>query len=63
MNILTFIKKASLISTLPFISSGKYLPNFHKYKIGLQLFSVRDAMEKNPVNTLKSLKKNGIPRF
>ena len=63
MNRLTFIKKASLISTLPFISSGNSLPNFHKYKIGLQLFSVRDAMEKNPVNTLKSLKKMGYQDF
>jgi len=63
MNRLTFIKKASLISTLPFISSANSLSNFHKYKIGLQLFSVKDAMEKDPVNTLKSLKEMGYQDF
>ena len=63
MNRLAFIKKASLISTLPFISSTHSLSNFPKYKIGLQLFSVRDAMEKDPINTLKSLKKMGYQDF
>ena len=63
MNRLAFIKKASLISTTPFISSAHYLSNFPKYKIGLQLFSVRDAMEKDPINTLKSLKKMGYQDF
>ena len=63
MNRLTFIKKASLISTFPLISGAHSLSNFSKYKIGLQLFSVRDAMEKDPIDTLKSLKKMGYQDF
>ena len=63
MNRSTFIKKVSLISTLPFISGANSLPNFDKHKIGLQLFSVRDAMEKDPLNTLKNLKKMGYQDF
>tara|TARA_B100001250_G_scaffold349637_1_gene320954 strand:- start:122 stop:1012 length:891 start_codon:yes stop_codon:yes gene_type:complete len=63
MNRLTFLKKASLISTLPFISSSDSLSNFGDYKIGLQLFSVRDAMEKDPISTLKSLKEMGYEDF
>ena len=47
MNRLTFLKKASLISTLPFFSNSHSLLNFENYKIGLQLFSVKDAMEKD----------------
>lgn len=63
MNRLTFLKKSSLISTLPFISSSPSLLNFKDYKIGLQLFSVRDAMEKDPINTLRSLKEMGYQDF
>ena len=63
MNRLTFIKKAGIISIIPFISSAHSISNFPKFKIGLQLFSVRDAMEKDPVNTLKSLKKMGYQDF
>ena len=63
MNRLTFLKKASLISTLPFFSNSHSLLNFENYKIGLQLFSVKDAMEKDPVNTLKSLKEMGYQDF
>ena len=33
------------------------------YKIGLQLFSVRDAMEKDPLATLKALKEMGYQDF
>ena len=63
MNRLTFLKKASLISTLPFLPSSYSLLNFDNYKIGLQLFSVKDAMEKDPINTLKSLKEMGYQDF
>ena len=63
MNRLTFLKKASLISTLPFFSNSLSLLNFENYKIGLQLFSVKDAMEKDPVNTLKSHKEMGYQDF
>ena len=34
-----------------------------EYKIGLQLFSVRDAMEKDPLGTLKALKTMGYEDF
>ena len=36
---------------------------FSKYKMGLQLFSVRDAMEKDPIETLKKLKLMGYEDF
>ena len=63
MNRLTFLKKSSLISALPFIPSPPSLLNFKDYKIGLQLFSVRDAMEKDTINTLRSLKEMGYQDF
>ena len=34
-----------------------------KYKMGLQLFTVRDAMEKDPIATLKALKAMGYEDF
>jgi len=34
-----------------------------KYKMGLQLFTVRDALAKDPVDTLKKLKKMGYEDF
>ena len=34
-----------------------------KYKMGLQLFTVRDAMEKDPVDTLKKVKAMGYEDF
>ena len=34
-----------------------------KYKMGLQLFTVRDALAKDPVDTLKKLKKMGYQDF
>ena len=37
--------------------------SFSKYKMGLQLFSVRDAMEKDPIETLKKLKLMGYEDF
>ena len=34
-----------------------------KYKLGLQLFSVRDAMAEDPLGTLKQLKAMGYQDF
>ena len=35
----------------------------HKYKMGYQLYSIRDEMEKNPIATLKALKEMGYQDF
>lgn len=57
MNRRKFIKKSGILSLttllpLPLISM-KERP---KYKMGYQLFSIRDEMDKNPIATLKALK-------
>lgn len=53
-----------LIGCALFISCGseEQKPST-QYKIGLQLFSVRDAMEKDALGTLKALKKMGYEDF
>ncbi len=59
-----FIGHTTLLSTaialgLPQLSFS----SLQKYKLGLQLFTVRDVMEKNPITTLKALKKMGYQDF
>ena len=59
-----FLKSSSLLFSSPFFcSSISELITSTKYKTGLQLFSVRDAMENNPIDTLISLKKMGYEDF
>lgn len=64
MNRRKFIESAGLLSTLPFIPMG-IVPSFetNSFKIGLQLYTVRDAMAKDPVETLKSLQRMGYKDF
>lgn len=55
-----FIKKTGAVggmAVLP-IPFSIHLPKT-AYKMGYQLFSVRDEMEKDPIATLKSLKAMG----
>lgn len=59
-----FIQNTALLSTA--ISLGFSQTAFskaQKYKLGLQLFSVRDVMDKDPIDTLKALKKMGYQDF
>lgn len=62
MNRRNFIKntaKASIIAPLAY----NFDLNKPKYKMGYQLFSIRDQMAIDPINTLKSLKKMGYQDF
>jgi sugar phosphate isomerase/epimerase len=47
------------ISPLPILSISKK----PKYKLGYQLYSIRDEMAKDPIHTLQSLKKMGYEDF
>ncbi|SHI64813.1 sugar phosphate isomerase/epimerase family protein [Pseudozobellia thermophila] len=59
-----FIERASVLGGLA-ITPLSYWPILNKprYKMGYQLFSIRDEMAKDPVNTLKALRKMGYQDF
>lgn len=64
MNRRTFIKKSGIVGALtllpgPLISMNKK----PRYKMGYQLFSIRDEMAKDPIATLKALKAMGYEDF
>lgn len=59
--ILKFLKTAVFFTFL--VSSINAYSQPPKYKLGLQLFSVRDAMEENPKATLSALKQMGYQDF
>ena len=64
MNRRSFIKKSSVLgvaSMVPFTSFS--LNNSHKFKMGYQLFSIRDQMAKDPKSTLEYLKGLGYEDF
>lgn len=64
MNRRHFIEKASIIGAAPFLPLEKIeLSKKPKYKLGYQLFSIRDEMDKAPLETLKVLKKMGYQDF
>jgi len=55
-----FIKKSALLTGAALLPAyGFSAPTKSKYKMGLQLFTIRDAMAKDPVATLKQVKKLG----
>ncbi len=57
-----FIKQTSLVmasSAIPLSVSGISLKTKRKYKMGLQLFTIRDAMEKDPIGSLKTVQNLG----
>ena len=60
----TFIQNAGIIggaAMLPLVGFSTLKPP--KYKLGYQLYSIRDEMAKNPVATLKALKAMGYQDF
>ncbi|WP_136468687.1 sugar phosphate isomerase/epimerase family protein [Flagellimonas onchidii] len=46
-------------SAIPLSVSGISLETKRKYKMGLQLFTIRDAMEKDPIGSLKTVQNLG----
>ena len=60
----TFIQNTGIIggaAMLPLYGFSEF--NQPKFKLGYQLYSIRDAMEKNPLKTLKALKAMGYQDF
>jgi len=60
----TFIEKTGIVSIAalaPFSSCSQ--PEKPKYKMGYQLYSIRDEMAKDPIATLKALKAMGYEDF
>lgn len=63
MNRRTFLKQSGKLSALSFLPLSSIASSQQRFKLGLQLYTVRDAMEKNPVQGLKSLKAMGYEDF
>ena len=64
MNRRKFIEESTILGAaalLPLCSHA--MSNNPKFKMGYQLFSIRDEMTKNPIDTLKTLKKMGYEDF
>ncbi len=56
----TFLQQMGLLSAASFLPLGACtMKSTHKYKIGLQLFTVRDAMEKDVIGTLTKAREMG----
>lgn len=55
-----FIKKTTLLTAASMVPMYNFsMPHEHKFKMGLQLFTIRDAMAEDPLNTLKKVKSLG----
>lgn len=66
MNRRNFIAKTGIVGAsalLPISCSPKTSSPTYKYKMGYQLYSIRDAMADDPIGTLKALKKMGYEDF
>ena len=60
----SFINQMTTLAGVTFAGAPQILCSATpKYKMGLQLFTVRDSLAKDPVNTLKKLKKMGYEDF
>ena len=60
----TFIEKTSILGLSASLSlSAHKLLDKKRYKMGYQLFSIRDEMAKDPIATLKALKEMGYRDF
>ena len=60
----SFINQMTTLAGVTFAGAPQILcSTTPKYKMGLQLFTVRDALAKDPVDTLKKLKKMGYEDF
>ena len=59
-----FIKQASILGGMASLSSSCFSTmNQPKYKMGYQLYSIRDEMAKKPIATLNALKEMGYQDF
>jgi len=59
-----FLKQSSAVAALASLPlSCSPIPPASRYAMGLQLYTVRDAMEKDPIGTLKALKEMGYLHF
>lgn len=63
MNRRAFMKKSSYLAMSSTLSCASVRPPQRQYKLGYQLYSVRDAMALDPLKTLQSLKKMGYRDF
>ena len=64
MNRRQFIHKSTILGTIPFIQTSCFNDSkVSEYKLGYQLFSIRDQMKDNPIATLKVLKDAGYEDF
>ena len=59
-----FLKDTAIISTIaPLAMSSAFRTEQEQFKLGYQLYSIRDFMEKDPLGTLKKLKSFGYSDF
>lgn len=60
-----FLKESGLLLATTLIPSTafSYVMKTKKYKLGLQLYTIRDAMEKDPIGTLKAARAMGYEDF
>jgi hypothetical protein len=64
MNRRNFIEKTGLLAGAAMLPIRTLtMDNLPKYKMGYQLFSIRDEMAKDPLATLKALKSFGYMDF
>lgn len=63
MNRRKFIKQSAIMGSLVITPLPWSIMEQPKYKMGYQLYSIRDEMAKNPINTLKALKTMGYQDF
>ena len=55
-----FLKQSGLLSAATLLPISSFsIPTSSKFKMGLQLFTIRDAMAKDPVDTLKKVRALG----
>lgn len=58
-----FIKLAGALGAMPMMNLACSQTEQSKYKLGYQLYSIRDEMDKKPIETLKKLKAMGYQDF
>jgi len=58
-----FLKQAGLLSTAILLTPACMAESKAKYKMGLQLYTIRDAMAKDPVATLEAVRAMGYEDF
>lgn len=59
----TVLKSTAALSAMAYLPLTVTMATKKSYKMGLQLFTIRDAMEKDPIGSLKYAKKLGYEDF